>query len=203
MTSAALHAREDASMPPTFPWCQQVSGPLRARCKLNRHKEFCGHCGLPEPLLFSTGRPFSTGESWCCTSWFGQWSPDLPEPAQQFSRHSPLIRGSFPICRPSPPQPVRRRLGQWVADEARVGRGGVVDGGELGGGDCLVVLHAAVEGGGLFFRCWIASRRGQDRLRYEILTETRPIPNSRRIPFSGLLHSVVRGGAREPTRDPR
>ena len=25
-----------------------------------------------------------------CTSWFGQWSPDLPEPAQQFFRHSPL-----------------------------------------------------------------------------------------------------------------
>ena len=33
------------------------------------------------------------------------------------------------------------------ADEARVGRGGVVDGGQLGGGDGLVVLHAAVEGG--------------------------------------------------------
>ena len=38
---------------------------------------------------------------------------------------------------------------------------------------------------GRFFRCSIASRRGQNRLEYAILTETRPNP-SRRIPFSGL-----------------
>src|SRR5208283_762774 len=55
---------------------------------------------------------------------------------------------------------------------------------------------------GWFFRCWITSRRGQDRLGYEVLTETRPNP-SRRIPFSGLLHSVVRGGARGSRRETR
>ena len=38
---------------------------------------------------------------------------------------------------------------------------------------------------GRIFRCSIASRRGQNRLEYAILTETRPNP-SRRIPFSGL-----------------
>jgi hypothetical protein len=31
-----------------------------------------------ESLLISTKRPFSTGESWPCSSWFAQWSPDPP-----------------------------------------------------------------------------------------------------------------------------
>jgi len=39
MTSATLHAREDASMPPTFPWCQQVGGPFRARVLKSRFIE--------------------------------------------------------------------------------------------------------------------------------------------------------------------
>ena len=55
---------------------------------------------------------------------------------------------------------------------------------------------------GRFFRCSIASRRGQNRLEYAVLTETRPNP-SRRIPFSGLLHSVVRDGARGNRRETR